>query len=99
MFASRAHKTTDGADAPPSGWTNPELVQFLLIRYARDETLAYVYENLCTYMPAPRQDESEKEQKLWKVAHCLGGIVAENSIPMQYDRGRLPALRKFFRVY
>lgn len=44
LLEPRARKMTYGAYATPSGRTYPKLVQFLLIRYASQETVAYAYE-------------------------------------------------------
>lgn len=46
QLAPRARKATDATDAPPSGSTYPQLVQFLLIRYVCEETPAYAYEKV-----------------------------------------------------
>lgn len=64
LLAWCARKTTDYIDALQSGSTLLELVQFLLIRHDREETLAYYYEKFSTDMDAPQQDEVKYGQKL-----------------------------------
>lgn len=75
-----ARTSTRRGSAPPSGTTYPKLVQFDLIRYEGDETLAYTYQNISTYMQLSKQDEIEYGKKLWKLAQSFGGVVRENVI-------------------
>lgn len=57
LLASRARKATGSTEEMPSGSRYPELVQFMLIRYAREETIAYRYETLSNYTQALQKDE------------------------------------------
>lgn len=56
LLAQRYRKTPNYSDAPPSGSTCPELLQFLLIRYVHEETLAFAYEQFHTYTQAVQED-------------------------------------------
>lgn len=59
MLAPIFPKSLDRTDSSPRSATWTELVQFLMIRNAREETLAYAYERFFTYMQVMQQEEME----------------------------------------
>lgn len=81
MVATRARPTLYGTTAQPHSATWPELVPFLLISYAGDETLSYAYEQFPTYRNAAPHDEIEYGRNLWKLARRVGGFFARNFAP------------------
>lgn len=84
MLAPLTYRTLYVTDVPPSGAMYPERVQFLLIRYARADPQAYVYDQVSPYWQASNINETEYRQKLWKLTHRLHGIVSENQIGIDY---------------
>lgn len=63
LISPLVSKATHDSTTTQGGSSHPELVQFLLKRYAREEMSEYVHEQFSFYQQSPNQEEVAFRQK------------------------------------